>query len=221
MGINPAVAEKIYDAFEQGDVGVAREFGGTGLGLSVSQRLARLMGGDIAFRPGAEAGTIFTLQVPVYHGSANVLLEADESAHDAVDLKPGLRVLVVEDDKTTQIVYFEILSQAGADVDIVDNGRQCLERLKVQDYDIILMDYKMPEMDGITATRHIRTGAYRQGGIPIVAISAEVFKGEENQWLQAGANHFIMKPLSAGALKAAIQLTLSQPVNGAAHADTS
>jgi signal transduction histidine kinase/CheY-like chemotaxis protein/HPt (histidine-containing phosphotransfer) domain-containing protein len=208
----------IFDAFVQADVSISRRFGGSGLGLSISRRLARLMGGTLMLASEEGEGTIVTLRLPLDEVFAPSLVDAalvpaiSPPVADADE--PAQRhasILLVEDIDINQELVTEMLIRLGHRVDLATNGAEALalaHRLETEPgaWDLILMDVQMPVMDGITATRAIRALGGRATTIPIVALTANAFAAEMQECHDAGMNDHITKPSGFAQLKRAVEL---------------
>ena len=118
--------------------------------------------------------------------------------------KPPLRILLVEDNDVNQLVATSILSSQGYTVDVVENGREAVESVEAHDYDVILMDIQMPEMNGVEATKRIRTLDGAKGAIPIIAVTAHAMQGDRESYLAAGMNDYVAKPIDPKTLFEAI-----------------
>ncbi len=200
IGMSEGQLEQLFNPFQQGDGSTTRRFGGTGLGLAISKRLLDLMGGEtqVESRPGF--GSRFAFWLP-YVQVAMDGPPSQSSEPEKID-KPlaGLTILVAEDDEINQMVLKENLSEDGARVVMVANGREAIERL-IQDgyrtYDLVLMDVQMPEMDGYEATRRILELA---PDLPIIGQTAHAFTEEREKCFAAGMVGHIAKPLDPEAL---------------------
>ncbi|MEA2676229.1 MAG: hypothetical protein QOJ81_370, partial [Chloroflexota bacterium] len=206
VGIAEERKAAIFDAFVQADASISRRFGGSGLGLSISRRLARLMGGTIALDSLEHQGTVVTLALPLdtvaAPTAAEIRVASRRPAAKSVRGKPGrlqASVLLVEDIDINQELIVEMLTRLGHSVDLAENGAEALamaHRLELDPvaWDLILMDIQMPVMDGLTATRAIRALGGRAATIPIVALTANAFAIEMQQCRDAGMNDHIAKP---------------------------
>jgi len=212
IGMTPIQVGRLFQPFAQADVSTTREFGGTGLGLTISQRLADALGGRITVSSVENLGSTFALTIPT-----GPIDDADmlTSPHEAVrsterrggtslpeDILAGCRILLVEDGLDNQRLLSLILRKAGANVTTCDNGREGLEEALAAcssqaeagraPYDIILMDMQMPVMDGYEATRRLRLAGYTR---PVVALTAHATSGAGRQCLAAGCDDYMTKPI--------------------------
>ena len=197
-GISADVQEKLFSHYTQGSVEIARKYGGTGLGLAICQRLANLMGGDITLESEPGSGSRFSLKAPFNVGDENDLARLDRISGpgeaDVVDALP-LQILLVEDNEINQRVAVGLLRNQGHAVDLAVNGVEALEALERRQYDVVLMDRHMPEMNGIEATARIREMDGLTASIPIIGITAAVNSEEIATCLEAGMNDVIPKPI--------------------------
>jgi signal transduction histidine kinase/ligand-binding sensor domain-containing protein/CheY-like chemotaxis protein/HPt (histidine-containing phosphotransfer) domain-containing protein len=201
IGIPPDALPRLFQKFEQGDTTTTRRYGGTGLGLAISSQLVELMGGavDVVSAPGA--GSTFAFTIPLRDGVAPPLaphVAREPHTHQ-------LRVLCAEDFPTNQIIIRMMLEDLGHKVDIAGNGVLALAACAQQRYDLVLMDGRMPEMDGSTATRLIRSGGPREAPVldphlMIVALTANASEEDRSRYLAAGMDDFLTKPIDEGAL---------------------
>ena len=204
-GISLQQASRLFSPFTQADVKTTRKFGGTGLGLVLSKKLAKALGGDVILYeslPGK--GSVFL--VTINHGQdVSAILERTEQqswgpvkANEPVisENKPeelkNLNVLVVDDSLDNQLFISKILTLAGARVENANNGRQGIEKANQGHFDVILMDLQMPEMDGYEATKELRRQNYER---PIIALTAHAMKEERKRCLESGFNEHITKPV--------------------------
>ena len=197
-GMDAAQLARLFRPFEQGDSSTTRRFGGTGLGLVISLRLAELMGGGIRVdsRPGV--GTTFFVRLPLQAGPAlPAAASPDVSASAEARFRqryPGVRVLVAEDEPISREISVELLTDAGCVVDTAVDGAQAVAAAQARDYDVILMDMQMPVMNGLEATRRIRLGP-RNRDTHIIATTANAFDDDRAACLAAGMNDHMPKPL--------------------------
>lgn len=169
IGTSQDQVEKVFSRFEQADITTTREFGGTGLGVPITKALVDLMSGDLSVVSVQGKGTEFTVSLPLEFA------EAAELKEEKADVPPpdlsGKRVLIVEDNQINQVVCETMLSPTNADVMIAENGQECLDLLKHEVFDLILVDIQMPVMGGNTACEHIRSTDKQQ---KVIALTANV-----------------------------------------------
>ena len=203
IGIAPDAMPKLFDRFMQADATTARRYGGTGLGLAISREIVDLMGGRIEVESAVGVGSTFKVLLPMERGDPNRLRMAESTLMGASDMA-GLRILVAEDNGVNQILIKAILDQMGHFSDIVANGIEAVRQVQSAQYDLVLMDIQMPEMDGEAATRAIRSLHNGTSAIPIIAMTANAMVEEREAYLASGMNDYVSKPISARMLAAAI-----------------
>jgi signal transduction histidine kinase/DNA-binding response OmpR family regulator len=210
IGIPPDRIGGLFTDFAQADVSISRRFGGTGLGLAISRRIIEQMGGAIGVSsvPGSGTTFRFSLTLP---WSGKTVSDQPTDRVGAEDLKSAiavlgrpLRILIAEDDATNRMVVVKMLQEFAAQTRIVTDGAQAVQAASEADYDLILMDVRMPEMDGLAATRVIRTRGGRFARLPIIALTANAFAEDMKQCREAGMSDFLPKPLRKAAMVAAI-----------------
>jgi signal transduction histidine kinase/DNA-binding response OmpR family regulator len=213
IGIASEALPTLFREFVQLDGSIHRRHGGTGLGLAISKRLVSLMGGtlSVASAPGCGARFTVTLTLPVGEAGAHAdpLHEGAASSLAALLNARRLRVLLAEDNRTNQLVGVAMIEKEGCRVDVAANGFEAVDAVRERDYDIVLMDMMMPEMDGVAATAAIRSLPGPKGNIPIVALTANAFSHDRDHCLAAGMNGFISKPVTSAKLAAAIGAALN------------
>jgi PAS domain S-box-containing protein len=205
IGIAPAHLSRVFQAFEQADPSTTRNYGGTGLGLTITQRLAQAMGGEVGAHSEEGVGSTFWLTARLQRGHP-VMTRRPPSA-DEIPTRlvrrhnQNTRLLLVEDNAVNREVMHELLSGIGLNVDCVENGFEAVAKARSIDYGLILMDVQMPVMDGLSATRAIRALPNRMG-TPIVAVTADAFADDRRACAKAGMNDFLSKPVSPETLYA-------------------
>jgi signal transduction histidine kinase/CheY-like chemotaxis protein len=198
-GISPEDLERLFQPFTQVDASSTRRFGGTGLGLTISRRMANIMGGDISVTSSVGEGSTFTFSV-----EADVVewTREEAAAPIAAEVEDGrsLNVLVVEDHPVNRMILEAWMSSAGHTSSTAENGEIALDMAAGQRFDLIIMDVNMPVMDGLTATRGIRAGGGANADTPIVVLSASARIEDHEAGLEAGADAYLNKPIDFAAL---------------------
>jgi signal transduction histidine kinase/CheY-like chemotaxis protein len=207
-GIDEAKMEKIFQPFQQADSSTTRQYGGTGLGLSICKQLVTLMGGEIGIQSQAENGSIFWFTVQLERSNTENTDLADESNDDTSCLK-GAYILLVDDNSLNLDIAQRHLENVGIVVKLADSGRQAVQLVDDEHFDLVLMDVQMPNMDGLEATRAIRATS-RHNNLPIIAMTANATQQERERCISAGMNDFITKPFDLKRLYNALTQCLSQ-----------
>ncbi|MTD45165.1 response regulator [Conexibacter sp. W3-3-2] len=201
-GIDAAVHERLFAAFEQADPSTTRTHGGTGLGLTISQELVGLMGGRIAIDSAPGRGATFRFAIPLPAAAPPPPLAAQHPAPGAV---ASLRVLVAEDSAVNQTVARTLLERLGHEVEIVGDGAAALEAVERHPFDVVLLDLRMPVLDGLAVARAIRARIDREAGPWLVAMTADVLPEHREQARAAGMHDFLAKPVTLPALDATLR----------------
>ncbi len=202
IGIDPQQMETLFEKFTQADASATRRHGGAGMGLPLARQLTALMGGQIGAQSEPGQGSSFWFTVRLQLPTA----QSEEALPSQAPLAPeasrnGMRVLIAEDNPVNQRVARRMLEKLGCQAEVASTGRQALEMLQKESYDLILMDCQMPEMDGYQATRHIRSLDSAQHAIPIVAMTANTMDEDRKRCLAVGMDDFIGKPVRLADLK--------------------
>jgi len=196
VGIAKDNLEKIFEAFSQEDVSTTRKFGGTGLGLSISSHLVRLMGSELKVESVVSKGSKFYFELPIEISSKNSSTDKEEITEDSDDLScmQG-HLLIVEDNKTNQMLMSMILDDLDLTYDIANDGAEGVLNFKNKKYDAILMDENMPIMNGIEATILIRELEIEESlkKVPIIAVTANALTGDKEKFIEAGMDDYIPK----------------------------
>ena len=220
IGIAADVLPNLFNAFEQGDASTTRVHGGTGLGLTITRRLVGMMGGEVGAESELGRGSTFWFTARFGSGLDQILVESPAGARSVEQqlrqTYSGSRILLAEDNAINREVAVALLSSVGLVVDTAENGRIAVEMAAESHYDLILMDIQMPEVDGLEATRLIRSpedsGAVNRD-TPILALTANVFKEDRLVCMDAGIEDFIGKPVEPADLFSTIIRWLPDPLN--------
>lgn len=218
IGMTEEEAARIFKPFSQADGSTTRKYGGTGLGLCISQQLANKMGGEIVVKSEKGKGSKFRFTIHTGHiDDKQMVNEFDGSAirgeqgkilTDEISLRGN--VLLAEDSVDLQNLVSMYIRKVGATVTIAENGEKAVEQALIDDFDLILMDMQMPKMDGLEATKYLRTAGYSS---PIVMLSASAMKEDRDLCLAAGANDYFTKPIDVAKFNCLLSLYL-EPGDG-------
>ncbi|HIJ81780.1 MAG TPA: response regulator [Desulfuromonadales bacterium] len=210
IGIAADKLDNIFNPFIQADGSTTREFGGTGLGLTISRQLAELMGGEVGVE--SEEGKGSTFWFTAVLETSDVTEDVAEPPRMSLDVTTALsshniRLLLVEDEPTNQLVLKSILEKLGYSLDVAENGEEALWQLKNSDYDLVLMDCMMPVMNGYDATARIRdeTSGVKNHAIPVIALTANALREDRERCLAAGMDDYLPKPVVVEELLAMLQ----------------
>lgn len=195
IGMTADAQHKLFQPFEQLDSSITRRYGGTGLGLTITRKLAQLMGGDVTVDSTPGAGTRFALKVRVEQAPDLSLATTDAVASVAPTLPAGLRVLIVEDNRVNRAVARGHLKQLHCTFAEAENGAEALDQLAAEEFDLVLMDVHMPVMDGIEAIRRIRASASPWAEVPVIALTADAMIDDRGRLLQLGMSGYASKPI--------------------------
>jgi PAS domain S-box-containing protein len=210
IGIDVAEMGRLFKSFSQVDGSITRRYGGTGLGLVISQRLVEMMGGAIGVdsRKGVGSKFYFTALFgsPPPDGRTTAAQRVKNSGNNLAKL----RILTVEDDPVNQRVARQILENAGHTVDLAANGCEALEKVSHSDYDLVLLDIQLPEMDGVETTKQLRKLEKDRKHLPVIALTAHCLPSEAAQFMAAGMDGYVAKPFQPEKLFAEIQRVLAE-----------
>lgn len=202
IGISSERLEHMFDAFQQADSSTSRRYGGTGLGLTIARTLAERMGGTLSASSEEGCGSTFTLEIPLPFRERQAPSEEGEAGTDTI--AAGQSVLLVEDNPVNQTVIEAMLRSLGYRVTLVGDGVQAVRTSERGEFAVILMDCRLPVLNGYEATRQIRS---RPGGeqVPIIALTANALQGDRETCLEAGMNDYLAKPFKRAELQRILQ----------------
>lgn len=205
VGVSAQAQARLFSAFNQADETIARRFGGTGLGLAISRQLARLMGGDLAVQSEEGHGSTFrltfnALQVtnPIKSAEPNQAAINRPSAEGR--MLRGIRVLVTDDNAINRRVLTLLLAPLGCQVTEAANGKEALDKLETMPFDIVLLDVRMPIMDGEEAIKRIRSSKHPWSTLPVIALTADSMHGDRERCIALGMSEYVPKPVDKGEL---------------------
>jgi CheY-like chemotaxis protein len=209
IGMDEAVCNKLFSAFTQADNTTTRRFGGTGLGLAITRKLATLMDGDVSVRSAPGAGSTFSF---VFF-AAPAKFEASTAAEEAAPINlaelSGLRVLAVDDNAINRKVVHVFLEPQGVHVSDAIHGREALDKLAAEPFDLVLLDVHMPIMDGAETIARIRGSGEPWATITVMALTADALPGDRERFLAMGMNGYLAKPLDQRELLANISAMMA------------
>ncbi len=214
IGMDEAALSRLFKNFSQADSSTTRRYGGTGLGLVISKRLIKMMGGDIRVRSEVDKGTVFSFSVEAEvcpeSGSSTSLFALAESCEDGENhhnQRPNRQwsVLLAEDNVINQKVAQAMLAREGCTVDLAENGLRAVEMAAAKVYDLILLDCQMPEMDGYQAAAAIRKLEKGKHRTPIIAATASAFTEDKARCMSAGMDDYVSKPITKGSLAVVLE----------------
>ena len=216
IGVSEEQKEKLFQPFTQADSSTTRQYGGTGLGLTISKNLVELLGGEIGLESVPGKGSTFWFSVPVEQGDAakvvKNLASTSPTNTEQTEHENALHILIAEDNDINQKVVSWMLAPLNCQFDLVENGLEAVAAVARSEYDLVLMDVQMPEMDGIEVTRQIRSMAGAKGKIPIIAMTANAMKGDREKYLEAGMSDYVPKPIDQRELLSAITRSTGVPM---------
>jgi CheY-like chemotaxis protein len=195
IGIPADKIDHVFEAFTQASADTTRKYGGTGLGLAITKRLIELQGSTIKLESELGKGSKFSFDLP-FKKSKNTNSNTDQSNIEEFKSLKGTRILLAEDNKVNQLIAMKFLKRWDIEVDTADNGLIALEKLKENQYSLVLMDIQMPEMDGYEATEAIRKLTESYSKIPVLALTASTMSDVQEKIFSVGMNDFVTKPFN-------------------------
>jgi CheY-like chemotaxis protein len=216
-GIEAENQKRIFNPFEQGDATDSRSHGGTGLGLAICSRLVERMGGKIWLNSQPGQGSRFHLSLPFSLAPDDPPACPCAPQQQAPEQPRPLKVLLAEDNPVNQLLVQKLLGREGHEIITVPNGREALERVEAESFDLVLMDIQMPEMDGIQAAGRIRKLDAPLCDLPIIAMTAHALDSDRKRCMEAGMDGFVTKPVKFDALLEAILSALQSRKDKTSH----
>jgi PAS domain S-box-containing protein len=214
IGISKDQQTRLFESFQQAETSTTRRFGGTGLGLAICKTLVKVMGGEVSVRSEVGQGSCFAFDAQFLRPTAKVAVASEVRVRArSTDVLRGRRILLAEDNPINQQLALEYLQRSDAVIDIAETGRKAIDLALSADYDVILMDIHMPEVDGLTATQTIRDAGLT---MPIIAVSADALAERRSAALKAGCNAYVTKPIDFDELLATLHTLLGPPLPDAA-----
>lgn len=212
IGIEDESLPTLFDEFTQGNEDIHKKYGGTGLGLNISKKLVELQGGRIWVESQPGKGSTFSFEMTYIKSDPDKkTIQADRTI-EKTGLK-GTRVLLAEDNEVNQFIARSIMEEWGCEVTIANNGNQAVQKWQEGQFDVILMDIQMPELNGMDSTKQIRERETESGAhIPIIALTANALKGDKEKYLQAGMDDYVSKPFEEDELYLKISAVLNKKV---------
>ncbi|MDO6426654.1 ATP-binding protein [Thalassotalea sp. 1_MG-2023] len=205
IGIDTKIQPNLFKAFHQADASTSRKYGGTGLGLSICVKLSEMMAGKLDFISEKGQGTTFTYQQKF---TVSGLSEIAKTHHETVNLQQA-NILIAEDNRVNQTIVTKMLSAHNVNATVVENGQECIDYCRENIVDLIFMDIQMPVMDGIEATKLLRSSK-ASSHIPIIAMTANTMKEDIEQYLAIGMNGYITKPFNRAKLNSLLTIYAPQ-----------
>lgn len=218
IGISQAQQQQLFSPFVQADSSITRSYGGTGLGLAISKQLVELLGGELSVESELGKGSCFAFELPFKRAEVlpshtdlapkPIVNETEKPQAPSLSTPKTAHILLVEDNSINQMVASRFLQKEGLSYVVANHGAEALVQLEQQQFDLVLMDMQMPEMDGLTATRAIRANQEWQS-LPIIAMTANAMLGDKAACLAAGMNDYIAKPIDFAELREKLALWLT------------
>ena len=219
IGIDDDAKKALFADFTQADSSISRKYGGTGLGLSISKRLIELMGGEIGVESEPGRGSRFWFRLPLKEASGTVERADRGRTVVSYETQRVLDILVADDNHVIQAIIGDILKRQGHRVEFVTTGLEALDAVQDDDFDLIVMDMRMPEMDGATATRHIREMQTDCAKVPIIACTADAMVDHQKKFFKAGVDACVVKPIEKSVLLETINQVVGETIHKAVLAD--
>lgn len=213
IGMSPSVQKDIFSSFIQADSSTSRTYGGTGLGLSISKQLVELMGGEIGVQSEEGKGSTFWYNIHCHPAKTEVKERDKRQVTEKWVSERVLKILVVDDNMVNQQLLTAVLHKLDHDITVADNGQSALDHIEAAEFDVVLMDVRMPVMDGLEATTRIRSRRDAKANIPIIALTADIAAGNIKEYLGIGMNNVCAKPIDLRQLLNSINALLGAEIH--------
>ena len=215
IGISDEALQRLFEKFVQADASTTRRYGGSGLGLSICRSLVELIGGEIGAESELGRGSVFWFTLPLREATGDVAPDAATDTKIVHTATRSLEILIAEDNRVNQVLLTSMLGRFGHRTDIVGNGREAVEAVAAKAYDLVLMDVRMPEMDGPEASREIRKSGGAAANVPIIAVTADAMSDHRQDYFAAGMDDVATKPINLPDLLATIDRVLGETIHPA------
>lgn len=213
IGMSQETIKKLFTEFTQADASISRKYEGSGLGLAICQRLVHLLDGDIGVESSKGAGSLFWFTIPYKAATSVTLNETLLRSNIKLGAIRPLNILLAEDNRVNQLIIQKFIEGYGHKLTIVENGLDAVTTHDTNHFDLILMDIRMPEMDGLEATQTIRKMTNKKSDIPILAITADAMKENIKSYYEIGMNSFASKPINKLELALAINKAMGEEIH--------
>ncbi|MCB1158358.1 MAG: response regulator [Leptospiraceae bacterium] len=204
IGISDTKKRKLFQPFSQGDSSMTRKFGGTGLGLVISKKLVEMMGGHIWFKSQEGKGSTFYFTIKAKDGKPGNAEIEPQVQREAIHEKANINILVAEDNPINQKLCLRLFQNMGFKIELAWNGREVMEKLQEREYQLIIMDIQMPEMDGVETSIEIHR-IYGEKRPYIIALTANAMEGDKEKYLQNGMDDYLSKPIDVNQLEETVE----------------